>query len=53
MARQLNPEYLALLRRMTGAQKLRAVARLYHTARVLKEARLRELHPDWPEEQVR
>ncbi len=53
MAADLSPEYLAALRRMTGAQKLRAAAGLYWTARKIKAARIRQLHPDWSEEQVR
>ena len=52
MASDLSPEYLATLRRMTGAQKLRAAAGLYWTARKIKAARLRQQHPDWTEEQV-
>ncbi len=52
MAPQLKPEYLALLRSMTGEQKLRAAFNLYWAARELKAARLRQLHPDWTEEKV-
>jgi hypothetical protein len=47
-----SPEYLAALRRLSGAQKLRTAAALYWGARKIKAARLRELHPDWTEEQV-
>ncbi len=52
MASDLTPEYIAVLRRMTGEQKLRAATRLYWGAREIKAARLRQLHPDWSEEQV-
>jgi hypothetical protein len=47
-----TPEYVAILRRMSGAQKLRAAFGLYWSARKLKAARLREQHPEWTEEQV-
>lgn len=50
MASNLTPEYIATLRRMTGAQKLRTAFQLYWGARRLKAARLRQQHPDWTEE---
>ncbi|MDZ4290179.1 MAG: hypothetical protein U0984_19590 [Prosthecobacter sp.] len=52
MASDMSPEYLATLRRMTGAEKLRAAASLYWSARKLKASGLRLQHPDWTEEQV-
>ena len=52
MSSELTPEYVATLRSMTGAQKLRTAFGLYWSARKLKAARLREQHPDWTEEQV-
>lgn len=52
MASNLTPEYIATLRRMTGAQKLRTAFQMYWGARRLKAARLRQQHPDWTEEQV-
>ena len=52
MASEITPEYLATLRRMTGAQKLRAASQLYWAARKIKAARLRQQHPGWSEEQV-
>ncbi len=52
MAADLSPEYIAVLRRMTGEQKLRAAFRLYWGARKIKAARLRQQHPDWTEEQI-
>lgn len=52
MAAELTPEYIATLRRMTGAQKLRTAFQLYWGARKVKAARLRQQHPDWNEEQV-
>ena len=52
MAANLTPEYIATLRRMTGAQKLRTAFQMYWGARKIKAARLRQQHPDWTEEQV-
>lgn len=52
MAASLTPEYIATLRRMTGAEKLRTAFDLYWSARKLKAARLREQHPEWTEHQV-
>ena len=52
MASDMTPEYLAALRSMTGAQKLRTAFGLYWGARKIKAARLRVQHPDWTEEQV-
>ena len=34
------------------AQKLRIASMLYATARKVKLAALRSLHPDWPEERL-
>ena len=52
MASELSPEYIAALRRMSGAEKLRAAFDLYATARKVKAARLRQLHPYWTEEEL-
>ncbi|HZM15790.1 MAG TPA: hypothetical protein VFE28_07295 [Candidatus Krumholzibacteria bacterium] len=52
MAVELTPEYVATLRRLTGAQKLRSAAALYWSARRLKAAAIRKQHPEWTEEQV-
>ena len=52
MAENLSPEYIATLRRMTGAQKLRTAFDLYWSARKLKAARFRQQHPDWSEDEV-
>ncbi|WP_397383239.1 hypothetical protein [Prosthecobacter sp.] len=52
MASNLTPEYIAILRSMTGAQKLSVAFQMYWGARRLKAARLRQQHPDWREEQV-
>jgi hypothetical protein len=47
-----SPEHIEILRRMTPEQKLEASFNIYWTARELKAAGLRMLHPDWTEEQV-
>jgi hypothetical protein len=52
MASDLSPEYIATLRRMSGAEKLRTAFGLYWSARRVKAARLRQQHPAWTEEQV-
>ena len=52
MSSALTPEYLAILRRMTGQQKLRAAFALYRSARKLKATAIRLKHPDWSEDQV-
>lgn len=53
MASDLSPDYIAALRRMSGAEKLRAAFALYWSARKVKAARVRQQHPTWSEEQVR
>lgn len=52
MESELTPEYIATLRRMSGAQKLRTASQLYWGARKIKAARLRQQHPAWTEAQV-
>jgi hypothetical protein len=48
----MTPEERRILRAMTPAQKLKAMERLYWTARSLKAAWLRQQHPDWNEDEV-
>jgi hypothetical protein len=52
MDAELTPEYVETLRRMTGPQKLEAAFALWHAARRLKAAAIRERHPDWTDERV-
>jgi hypothetical protein len=42
-----------VLRAMTPGQRLEAAARLYWTAREIKEAALRARHPDWTDAQIK
>ena len=41
-----------ILRRMSPEQRLAAATNLYYSARKLKAAWIRHLHPDWSDEQV-
>ncbi|WP_395751865.1 hypothetical protein [Prosthecobacter sp.] len=52
MASTLTPEYIAKLRSMTGAEKLRIASEMYWDARKVKAEELRLQHPEWTEEQV-
>ncbi len=52
MASELTPEYVAMLRRLSGQQKLRTAFAMYWSARALKAAGLRSRFPNWSEEQV-
>jgi hypothetical protein len=42
----------AIFRAMTPAERWRAATRLYWSARRLKAAHLRSLHPEWTAERV-
>ena len=50
--RDANAVQVEILRRMTPIERLRIAERLYWSARRLKAAHLRALHPDWPAERV-
>jgi len=52
MNEELSPEYIAALRQMTGEQKLETAFAMYWSARHLKAAALRSLHPDWTDLQI-
>jgi hypothetical protein len=45
-------EQIERLRRMTPGERWKAASALYWSARRLKAAHLRQLHPDWPEGRV-
>jgi hypothetical protein len=49
---QASPEQIAVLRAMPGGRRLRQAERLYWSARKLKAAGVRHLHPDWSEARV-
>ena len=49
---QASPEQLAILRAMTGGQRLQLAEQLYWSARKLTAAGVRQRHPDWSEERV-
>jgi len=48
----VHTEQKRIYQSMTPEQKLRIATNLYHYARALKAAGLREQHPDWSEKQV-
>jgi hypothetical protein len=48
-----SPEQIARYRAMTPAERLQQATRLYWSARRLREAYERTLHPDWTEDQIR
>jgi hypothetical protein len=50
--RELTAEEAELLRRRSGPQKIESAFALWHAARRLKTAALRERHPDWTEERI-
>jgi hypothetical protein len=47
-----SPEQVARYRAMTPAERLRQAERLYWSARRLREAHERALHPDWTDDEV-
>jgi hypothetical protein len=47
-----SPEQIARYRAMTPAERWRQAEALYRTARRLREAHERALHPEWSDEQV-
>lgn len=49
----VHPEQAKIYRAMSPEKRLQIAYDLYRTARQLKEAGLRDSHPDWTEEQVR
>lgn len=52
MANEPEDPQVAIFRRMTPEQKLRAAERLYWSARELKAAWFRHEHPEWTEAEV-
>lgn len=47
-----SPEQIACYRAMTPAERWKQAERLYWTARRMREAYERSIHPDWTEQQV-
>lgn len=47
-----SEEQIARYRAMTPSERLRQAELLYWTARRLREAHERALHPDWSDEQI-
>ena len=48
-----SPKQIERYRAMSPAERLNQATRLYWSARRLCEARQRELHPEWTDEEVR
>jgi hypothetical protein len=48
----MSPEEQAILRSLSSAQRLAALRQLHRSARRIKAAAVRSLHPDWTETQV-
>ena len=48
----VHPEQKRIYQSMTPAKKLMIAADLYHSARTLKAAGLRDQHPDWSEKEI-
>ncbi len=48
----MHPEQKRIYQSMTPEQKLMIAADLYHAARALKSAGLRDQHPDWSEKEI-
>ena len=49
---QTSPERIAILRRMMPEEKFKAAERMYWEARRLKEDELRNLNPNWSEQEI-
>lgn len=47
-----TPEYVAGLRRLTGAEKLATAGALFRMARKIKAAAVRRRYPEWTEAQI-
>jgi hypothetical protein len=49
---QPSPEQIQVLRSMPGVRRLQLAERLYWSARKMKAAGIRALHPEWRDEEV-
>ena len=49
---QTSPEQFAIYRRMTPGRRLEVAEQLYWSARRMKAAWLKSLHPDWTEDRI-
>lgn len=47
-----SPEQIEIYRKMTPGRRLEIGERLYWSARRMKSAWLKSLHPDWTEQQI-
>lgn len=49
----MHPEQKRIFQNMTPGQKLKSALWLYYSVRELKEAGLRALNPEWPDEKIK
>ena len=49
----MHPEQIRIYQLMTPEQKLEVSLKLYHSAKALKAAGLKQQHPDWSEEEIK
>ena len=49
----MHPEQIRIYQSMTPEQKLEVSLKLYHSAKALKAAGLKQQHPDWSEEEIK
>ena len=47
-----HPAQIKALKSLSPAAKLKLAEKLYHSAKALKTAGIRQQHPDWSEEKV-
>jgi len=50
---EMHPEQVKAYKKMTPAQRLAIAAQLWHEARQLKSAYLKQQHPDWSDEKIK
>jgi hypothetical protein len=49
----MHPEQIKIYQSMTPAQKLEVAAKIYHSAKALKAAAIKEQHPDLSAEEIK
>ena len=49
----IDDESVEILKKMTGAQRMIAAAKMFDTAKALTRANIKMNHPDWNEEQIK
>jgi hypothetical protein len=49
----MHPRVVAIMRRMTPAERIQRASDMHRAAREMLESQVRSLHADWTDEQVR